>query len=634
MVNNTTSDETKKMITPVKASMISNDSKQQKQNKWWSTRFENKLNNLIETSSKESYQTLAKWFLFNRKYINDFVYILREYINNNTSKQSLYMNLINEILCNDKNTSIHKWERYTAIRVTIGENVLLQCIDSIHITTLQKILLDYIKIWDDFNVFDGPTILNQLKRKINISIQERSNTNTNSAKKEKQQQPPQSPLVVPDTIDPPPFTLIVSDVTKSPMVNIVLAEDNEESKIDVVTKNDKELPSSAVEVDKELSSTSDIVVTKKEDIENDQEELIVVNNTDIDTTTVIEKESTATALTTPNKKDTNDENNTKKNVSAVNDDDDDGIIRSHSKKAVTAPIVELDINNIDNEEDDIIAVSNHESDSPTKDNDNNIIMIHDNNDEDDDEVDDVDALLAGTNRTSPTNNRSTSGGLGVDDVPLMLLSSSSTTKDGNIEYDFENMGIPYQKVDPKEFIEHCKTIATLQIARDLRNDGAVQLSSLLSSLPDDIQKLCNSDTNTTVILDDMKSRDYVHRMNQPDIILHMDLNEQLLNIQNFREIIFRQQISRAKIMKYIIAARCNFGSNDSAIAYTNTTESLTSLLHHRSQLLSDAMELEGFDMAEADDNGTKEPPHKKIKTELSPLTWYQPPKDSNEGLEE
>ena len=65
-----------------------------KSNKW-RLRLEKKLNVLGETSSKETYQTLAKWIEFNRKRtIEDFVPVFQDLLRSGpTGRQLLYLQL-------------------------------------------------------------------------------------------------------------------------------------------------------------------------------------------------------------------------------------------------------------------------------------------------------------------------------------------------------------------------------------------------------------------------------------------------------------------------------------------------------------------------------------------------------------
>lgn len=55
---------------------------------------------------------------------------------------------------------------------------------------------------------------------------------------------------------------------------------------------------------------------------------------------------------------------------------------------------------------------------------------------------------------------------------------------------FTPQGVPERKVDINSLQMPFKTIANMQIARDLRSDTAMQLSSLLSSVPKEVMEAC------------------------------------------------------------------------------------------------------------------------------------------------
>ena len=181
-----------------------------------------------------------------------------------------------------------------------------------------------------------------------------------------------------------------------------------------------------------------------------------------------------------------------------------------------------------------------------------------------------------------------------------------------IDYDFEATGVPAKTVRPKEFNEPCMTIANLSILRDLRNDGALQLSSQLSSLPEDIRKVCaRIGEGEKVDLDDATTHDFARRMNPA--LLDVDIQEQLNNIQEFRQIVGKTRMARKSLITMLQQSRCEFGADEAAEAFLGA-DGANAELRARQQILADAMELEGV-----------EPPKlKAIETkELAPLTWYE-----------
>ena len=109
-------------------------------------------------------------------------------------------------------------------------------------------------------------------------------------------------------------------------------------------------------------------------------------------------------------------------------------------------------------------------------------------------------------------------------------------------------GIPLGKVDAKEFLAPCKAIATLQIARDLRNDNAVQVLSLLNALPEDAQVLCKEvdkevkETGKPYELPEAKARELAIKTSER--LLDMDLDEQLQNVRTFIELVEKQREAR------------------------------------------------------------------------------------------
>ena len=192
--------------------------------------------------------------------------------------------------------------------------------------------------------------------------------------------------------------------------------------------------------------------------------------------------------------------------------------------------------------------------------------------------------------------------------------SSTSASASAATYDFEASGIPAAKVDPKTLLEPTRTIASLQIARDLRNDGAVQLSSLLANLPENIKQSCQDKEELT----SDKARDYA--MRTPDVLLDMDLEDQLQSIRMYRDIVKRQRASRKQLIRALIQSRCQFGADEAADGFENAHRARDQLLK-RKQVLMDAMELEGLDVTEEEKNL-----HATDAVEFPPLEWHKKPK--------
>jgi len=115
-------------------------------------------------------------------------------------------------------------------------------------------------------------------------------------------------------------------------------------------------------------------------------------------------------------------------------------------------------------------------------------------------------------------------------------------------------------------------------------------------MPEDVRAACakaaESDNNTYE-LDDTKARDFSLRINSS--LLDMDLDEQLQNVQTFRNIVDRQRQERELLIKLLIQSRCKFGAEEAAEAFYKADRSKEEMLS-RKHILSDAMELEGLDV--------------------------------------
>jgi hypothetical protein len=189
-----------------------------------------------------------------------------------------------------------------------------------------------------------------------------------------------------------------------------------------------------------------------------------------------------------------------------------------------------------------------------------------------------------------------------------------------VTYDFESKDIPAVQVKPSDLVEPCRAVMTLQIARDLRNDGAVQLSSMLSALPEDVRAECAEATEAGddyAGLDAEKARAF--SLKTSEALLDMDLDEQMQNVRNFRDIVERQRKARKELIHLLIQSRCDFGANDAAAAFYQGDRAKEEL-KKRKQILMDAMELEGLDVDEEDKGQASEV---VVEEELPPFTWYK-----------
>mmetsp|Transcript_4446 Transcript_4446/g.8205 ORF Transcript_4446/g.8205 Transcript_4446/m.8205 type:complete len:428 (-) Transcript_4446:1386-2669(-) len=194
-----------------------------------------------------------------------------------------------------------------------------------------------------------------------------------------------------------------------------------------------------------------------------------------------------------------------------------------------------------------------------------------------------------------------------------------------VEYDFESKGVPYGKVEAKEFLEPCKAIATLQIARDVRTSTAVEISTALANLPTDIQETCKElDSGTLPELDAAQTNDFSIRI--PSNLLDLDIDDETSTLHTFQDIVQRQQKAREKLIQLLVKSRCQFGANDAARAFYST-EGLADKLQKRKQLLSDALELEGLDTSQIVDNNSGSNKKRDQGQDLEPFSWYTPEED-------
>ncbi|GAX18914.1 hypothetical protein FisN_8Hh132 [Fistulifera solaris] len=189
------------------------------------------------------------------------------------------------------------------------------------------------------------------------------------------------------------------------------------------------------------------------------------------------------------------------------------------------------------------------------------------------------------------------------------------SKREEVVYDFESSGIPASAVDATQFQEPCRKIVTLQIARDLRNDSAVQLSSALSGMPEDIRSACaKAAEDPEYTIDAATAKHFSMRIS--NTLLDTNLEEQLENIKVFRGVVDSQRQARSELIRLLVQSRCNFGADDAAKAFYQADRAKADL-QHRKIILLDAMELEGLDVG-VDEQGDQAP-----TSDLAPLDWYK-----------
>jgi len=161
------------------------------------------------------------------------------------------------------------------------------------------------------------------------------------------------------------------------------------------------------------------------------------------------------------------------------------------------------------------------------------------------------------------------------------------------EFDFENQGIAEEKVAVRELNAPCKSIATMQIARDMNNDSSHNLSTVLASVPQAVLDACQEakEGGGTVELKDLPDI--------PDDVLDLDLEGALASVRLHKEIIEKQKELRGKCIELLIKSRCKFGSVEAAELFY-TFDGVNENLKKRKASILDAMELEGLDFEAMD----------------------------------
>jgi len=203
-----------------------------------------------------------------------------------------------------------------------------------------------------------------------------------------------------------------------------------------------------------------------------------------------------------------------------------------------------------------------------------------------------------------------------------------------VEYDFESKGVPSGPVESRDFLDPCKAITTLQIARDIRTNTAVEISTALANLPGDILTACQDlDSGELQELDTATTNEFSIRI--PSSLIDLDLDEETSSLNMFQDIVQRQQKARENLTYLLLRSRCKFGSREAAREFYEI-DILAEKLKKRKELLSDALELEGLDTNEIGNdidvnNKSSQVKKRDLKQELPPLTWYKP--DDKEGCE-
>mmetsp|Transcript_23284 Transcript_23284/g.36429 ORF Transcript_23284/g.36429 Transcript_23284/m.36429 type:complete len:307 (-) Transcript_23284:150-1070(-) len=231
-----------------------------------------------------------------------------------------------------------------------------------------------------------------------------------------------------------------------------------------------------------------------------------------------------------------------------------------------------------------------------------------------------------TNTTNNNNNKEESQEDPSQSKQLFTKRDSMTSVT-SIDIDFDAEGVEEAEVEPSKFLEASKVIASLQIARDLGSDAAMNLSSALGSVPAEVEQACSTihaqqqeggDEGMTSI-EELLSTEQLS--NLPDEILDIDLDYARTSLQNYREAILQQRKARLQCLQLLLQSRCSFGSLDAARAFgcaDGSDEGMDIILEQLKKVkdkLIDAMALEGLDVEEDDTM-------KEEEEQLKPLSWF------------
>ena len=187
-----------------------------------------------------------------------------------------------------------------------------------------------------------------------------------------------------------------------------------------------------------------------------------------------------------------------------------------------------------------------------------------------------------------------------------------------------------------QILKPCQSIATTQIARDLRHDFIERVSSMLQSIPASIIEYAKQEQDS--MKEDTKEEEEIPIREDglrggplleayPDDFLDLNMNDTLHTVEQYHNAVESQKEARSTCVSLLLSSHCKFGSEDAAKSLDEILAKLD-VLKQTKTLLRDAMELEGIEMDE-DVNEQKE----EIEYEpLEPLTWYEKTVDRSDLL--
>jgi hypothetical protein len=195
----------------------------------------------------------------------------------------------------------------------------------------------------------------------------------------------------------------------------------------------------------------------------------------------------------------------------------------------------------------------------------------------------------------------------------------------DLEIDFGD--VEAAKVEPSQFLEACRVIASIQITRDLGSDAAMNLSSALSGIPQEVEEACNSILTNQRKNGDANEKVPVEMLSKiSDEVLDVDIKYARQSLQNYREAIRQQRMARLQCLNLLLQSRCSFGSMEAARAFYGGDDAagdvnmiaILEKLKKRKEILVDAMALEGLDV----EDDEEEKKLAKEEEELTPLSWF------------
>jgi hypothetical protein len=199
-----------------------------------------------------------------------------------------------------------------------------------------------------------------------------------------------------------------------------------------------------------------------------------------------------------------------------------------------------------------------------------------------------------------------------------------------------------------QIVKPCQSIATTQVARDLRHDFIIRLATVLDSLPVSVVEYAQKEEDkekdenkaeTEDSKDDAEKKETAADEEEEeredglaggpplgdytDDFLELNLKDALNNVEQYRNAVQKQKEASSTCVNLLLASHCQFGSQEAATSFDDMLSTLEALKETKTAL-RDAMELEGIDMEDDDEiNNDAEDINE-------PLPWHKKKQDGNE----